>query len=302
MSSPYIFGIDLGGTKIAAAAFDPEGNRLGKIVRLPTMAEMKPAVTLMNLKRVVKQAAAEAGLKGPPVAVGMGSTGPLDLGNQILLDKDSLPHLVGFPIGKFVQKELGAPLYLENDAACFTLGEALQGAGRGESVVVGITLGTGFGCGIVIDGQVFSGSSHNAGEVAYCPVDDSDYDTACSGGGVVRQYERLAGSARRLDANQIGDLAEQGDESAKTAWKAYGATVGAAVGAIASILDPSLVVIGGSVARRAELFQTELEKSARKILAPQAAEQFRLRRSQLGAAAGVTGAAELGKSGYILNC
>ncbi len=300
MSSPYILGIDLGGTKIAAAAFDLEGNRLGKIARLPTMAEMKPAVTLMNLKRAAKQAAAEASLEGPPAAVGMGSTGPLDLRNQVLLDKDSLPRLVGFPIGKFVEEELGAPLYLENDAACFTLGEARQGAGRGEAVVVGITLGTGFGCGIAIDGQVFSGASHNAGEVAYCPLDGSDYDTACSGGGVVRRYESLAGSARRLDANRIGDLAEQGDEKAKAAWKAYGATAGAAIGTIAAILDPSLVVVGGSVARRMHLFQAELESSARKILAPPAAQQFRLRRSQLGDAAGVTGAAELGRSGYIL--
>ena len=300
MSNSYILGIDLGGTKIAAAAFDLAGKRLGKIARLPTMAAMQPAVTLMNLKRAAKQAAAEADLDGPPAAVGMGSTGPLDLRNQVLLDKDSLPRLVGFPIGKFVTEELGAPLYLENDAACFALGEARQGAGRGASVVVGITLGTGFGCGIVIDGQVFSGASHNAGEVAYCPLDGADYDSACSGGGVVRRYESLAGAARALDANRIGDLAEGGDATARTAWKAYGATVGAAVGTIAAVLDPSLVVIGGSVARRAELFQAELESAARKILAPPAAERFRLRRSQLGDAAGVTGAAELGRSEYIL--
>ncbi len=294
MASSYILGIDLGGTKIAAAAFDAEGNRLGKIVRLPTMAAMKPAVTLTNLKRAAKQAAAEAGRNGPPAAVGMGSTGPLDLRKQVLLDKDSLPRLVGFPIGKFVEEELGAPLSLENDAACFALGEARQGAGRGAAVVVGLTLGTGFGCGVAIDGQAFSGASGNAGEVAYCPLNGSDYDTACSGGGVVLQYESLAGSARRLDAAQIGDMAEQGDEKAKAAWKAYGATVGAAAGTIAAVLDPSLVVIGGSVARRADLFQAELESAARKILAPPAAAQFRLSRSQLGEAAGVTGAAELG--------
>ena len=300
MSSPYILGIDLGGTKIAAAAFDVEGRRLGKIARLPTMAEMKPAATLTNLKRAARQAAAEAGAAGPPAAVGMGSTGPLDLRKQLLLDKDSLPRLVGFPIGKFVEDELGAPLHLENDAACFTLGEARQGAGRGASIVAGVTLGTGFGCGIVIDGKVFSGASHNAGEVAYCPLDGADYDTACSGAGVVRRYEQLAGSAAGLDAARIGDMAEQGGAKAAAAWKAYGAAVGAAVGTIAAVLDPSLVVMGGSVARRADLFQAELESAARKILAPPAAERFRLERSQLGAAGGVIGAAELARSAYIL--
>ena len=145
MGDDFLIGIDLGGTKIAAAAFDMNGCRLGKIARLPTMASMKPVVTLMNLKRVVKQAQVEAGVTGAPRAIGMGSSGPLDIRNRVLQDRDSLPSLVGFGIGKYCQHEFGAPLYLENDASCFALGEALQGAGRAKEIVLGVTLGTGFG-------------------------------------------------------------------------------------------------------------------------------------------------------------
>ena len=126
MRANFVIGIDLGGTKVAAAAFALDGARLGKVAKLPTMARMRRAVTLMNIRRVVKQAKIEAGVEGAPNVVGMGSSGPLDLKNQIICDEDSLPNLAGFDMGAFCQREIGAPLALENDAACFTLGEAVR--------------------------------------------------------------------------------------------------------------------------------------------------------------------------------
>ena len=294
MATEYLIGIDLGGTKIAAAAFDLAGNRLGRIARLPTMASMKPAVTLMNLKRVVKQAKLEAQLTGAPAAVGMGSSGPLDLKNQLLQDGDSLPHLVGFEIGKFCRQEFGAPLHLENDAACFTLGEATHGAGRGHEIVLGVTLGTGFGCGLTIGGRIYSGATNNAGEVAYCPVGGSDFDTAGSGSGVVKQYVRHAVSetSDSISAKEVGDLAEQGDAAARKAWESFGAVVGTAIGTLCCVLDPHVVVIGGSVSQRLGLFEPALAEAARAILPATSRDMFRVAPSELGDSAGVTGAAE----------
>ncbi len=294
MADNFLIGIDLGGTKIAAAAFDLSGNRLGKVARLPTMARMQPAVTLTNMKRVVKQAKLEAGVQGNPLVVGMGSSGPLDTENNVLHDRDSLPNLVGFNIGKFSLHELGAPLHLENDAACFALGEAIHGAGRSKEIVLGITLGTGFGCGISIGKRIFSGATSNAGEVAYCRVGESDFDHACSGPGVERQYRRAkgTGSDRNLTARDIGDLAEAGDVDATRAWQAYGRLVGTAVATICCVLDPSVVVLGGSVSRRLALFEDALLKSARAMLPPTSRDAFRVEVSELGDAAGLTGAAE----------
>ena len=294
MNENYIIGIDLGGTKIAAAAFGLDGRRLGRIARLPTMATMQPAVTLNNLKRVVKQARLEAGVEGSPQAVGMGSSGPLDTRDKILLDKDSLPHLFGFNVGRFSLREFGAPLFLENDAACFALGEAVRGAGRSQEVVLGVTLGTGFGCGIAMGGAIYSGATNNAGEVAYCRVGDSDFDHACAGIGVVRQYCQLNPSASepRLTAQEIGDLADGGDAEARQAWSAFGRDVGAAIGTVCCVLDPSIVVLGGSVGKRLDLFGDALVDSAKELLLGAARDRFRVRPSELEDAAGLTGAAE----------
>ena len=294
MTGKFLIGIDLGGTKIAAAAFDPDGKRLGKVTRLPTMASMQAAVTLMNLRRVVKQAKVEAGVEGMPVAVGMGSSGPLDTKNRILLDRDSLPNLVGFDIGKFCLREFGAPLFLENDAACFALGEATHGAGKSAEVVLGVTLGTGFGCGITIGGKIYSGATSNAGEVAYCRVGDEDFDHACSGSGVVRQYRRFSGSrdGRELTAKDVGDLADRGDSDAMRAWETFGRRVGTAIGTVCCVLDPSVVVLGGSVSQRLALFEEPLVASAREVLLGSARAAFRVQPAQLGDAAGLTGAAE----------
>lgn len=294
MADGFLIGIDLGGTKIAAAAFDLEGNRIGKIARLPTMARMQPAVTLTNMKRVVKQAKTEAGVAGDPVAVGMGSSGPLDQANGILHDRDSLPNLVGFNMAKFSKHEFGAPLYLENDAACFALGEAIHGAGKDREIVLGVTLGTGFGIGISIGRKIYSGATNNAGEVAYCRVGESDFDHACSGHGVVRQYRRHGPSNRdrNVSAKEIGDLAENGDREAISAWLAYGRLVGTAIATVCCVIDPSVVVLGGSVSRRLALFEEPLVQSARAMLPGTSRSAFGVVPSDLGDAAGLTGAAE----------
>lgn len=293
MSDKFLIGIDLGGTKIAAAAFDLDGNRLGRIARLPTMANMQAAVTLTNLKRVVKQAQSGAGVEGTPRAVGMGSSGPLDPRTCVLHDSDSLPSLDGFRIGKFVADEIGAPLYLENDAACFTLGEATHGAGRSEEIVLGATMGTGFGCGVTIRNRIFSGATANAGEVAYCRVRDSDFDHACSGFGVVQRYREETGSSQEegITAKEVGDRAERGEPAALQAWAAFGRDVGTALGTVCAVLDPSIVVLGGSVSLRLPLFEAAMVDSARSILLGGAKDAFRVVPAELGDAAGVTGAA-----------
>ena len=294
MAQEFLIGIDLGGTKIAAAAFDLDGRRLGRIARLPTMARMQVAVTLTNMKRVVKQAKIEAGVDGDPVAVGMGSSGPLDPAACVLHDVDSLPNLVGFRIGRFSEREFGAPLFLENDAACFALGEAMHGAGKGRDIVLGITLGTGFGCGITIHGRIFSGATNNAGEVAYCRVGESDFDRACSGLGVVRQYRAYSPATvdRSVTAKEIGDRAEQGEPEAIRAWRSYGRLVGTAIATLCCVIDPSVVVLGGSVSRRLRLFEETLVQSARAMLPGTSRDAFGVVASELGDSAGLTGAAE----------
>lgn len=289
--SSYILAFDLGGTKIAAAIFDLEHRRVGDIQAIPTMAQQPAKVTLTNLKRVGEQVRRKAQLEGPPLAVGMGSPGPLDTKNGRLLETDTLPSLMHFHMARFIEGEFSAPLFLENDANCFVLGEALAGAGSGHAVVVGVTLGTGFGCGIVMHGRIYSGATDNAGEVAYCPIAGGTFDEMLSGAGVGRFYQRVTGK-QAPSAKELGEMAEAGDSDASAAWHCYGEAVGTALGTIAAVVDPSICVMGGSVAQRLPLFRKPLERRLRAQLAPQAAQRLRLEAAKLDAAAGVTGAAE----------
>ncbi len=288
---PYIIGIDLGGTKIAAAAFDRDHKRLGRVQSIPTMARQPAALTLMNLKRVAGQARRVAELQGQPLAVGMGSPGPLDARKGLLLQIDTLPNLSNFNMAGFVEAEFGAPLYLENDANCFALAEARAGAGREHSVVVGLTLGTGFGCGIVVDGQIQTGARGNAGEVAHCRVAGGTFDEMLSGSGVQRFYQQIA-NKEAPPPKKLGKMAEEGDADAIATWLAYGAAVGEGIGMISAVVDPSICVLGGSVARRFSLFQASLEREMRQWLCSPSAEEIRVVPAQLDHTAGVTGAAE----------
>jgi glucokinase len=284
----FVAGVDVGGTKIAAAVFDAEGNRAGKTVTVPTAADQPKEVTLGNLRRAIAQAA-----QGAPAlqAVGMGSTGPVEASTGRILQVPNLPHLNFFDLGGWVKAEFGAPLYLENDANCFALGEALCGGGRGHPVVVAVTLGTGFGCGIVIQGAMYSGVTGNAGEVADCPVAGGTFDSMLSGAGLRTFYLRQWG-ATNLSARELGDAAESGDSRALAAWQDYGRAVGEALGMIAAVVDPSICVIGGSIAARLALFERPLMEQMRKELAPDAAARIRVAPAELGAEAGVIGAAE----------
>ena len=288
-----VLGIDLGGTKIAAGIFDSERRLMGEIATVPTQADQPGQATLGNLKRVAGAACGRAGAGGGRLlAVGIGSTGPVESSTGRVLEATSLPNLNFFDLGAWVRAEFDAPLFLENDANCFALGEALQGAGAGHPAVVAVTLGTGFGCGMVIDGVMYAGTTGNAGEVANCPVAGDTFDNMLSGAGVRRFYERVRGEPSPLSAREIGDLAERGDGTALRAWHEYGDAVGSALGTVAAVLDPSICVIGGSVAARFALFEEPLRERLRSILAPAAAVRMQVALARLGPAAGVIGAAE----------
>ena len=287
----YIIGIDLGGTKIAAAAFDRDHQRLGNVQSIPTMARQPAALTLMNLKRVVGQARRAAELESAPLAVGMGSPGPLDTTKGRLLQIDTLPNLSNFNMAGFVEAELGAPLFLENDANCFALAEALAGAGREHPTVVGLTLGTGFGCGIIVDGQIQTGARGNAGEVSHCRVVGGTFDEMLSGSGVQRFYRQITGKEPPVP-KELGKMAEEGETDAIATWEAYGAALGEGIGMICAVVDPSICVLGGSVARRFSLFQVSLERVMRPWLCSPSAEEIKVVPAQLDNTAGVTGAAE----------
>tara|TARA_Y100000588_G_scaffold394708_1_gene516742 strand:+ start:1519 stop:2472 length:954 start_codon:yes stop_codon:yes gene_type:complete len=299
MSNSYVLGVDLGGTKIAAAVFDEYHHRIADVHALPTMANQPVKLTLLNLKRVITKAIRATERDVPLVAVGLGSPGRLDESTGSIV-ADNLPHLKKFPLMHRLSEELEVPIFWENDANCFTLAEALMGAGAGHAIVLGLTLGTGFGCGVTFDGQLYHGATGTAGELAHCRIAGRRFDEMLSGDGVRRFYEYVISgkhTAKVADstppAKEIGEMAENGDPTALKAWALFGQALGDAIGIISSVIDPTICVVGGSVATRFDLFRPTLELAFNASMASGVPEgPLRIEPSHLKNAAGVVGAAE----------
>ncbi len=290
-ASRYVLAFDLGAATIGAAVFDADHRCVGDVQTVPTMAKQLMIVTLMNLKRAGEQARRMSGFEGPPLAVGMGGAGSVDPRQGCLSSLEPLPALRHFAIDRFIGDEFGAHLYLENNANCFTLAEALVGAGRGHPVVLGLTLGAGFGCGIVINGRIYRGVNGNAGELGHCLQNGAPLENLLSASAIGIFYRRITGKPVP-SPSELAVLAQDGDPAALETWREYGLAIGRALGFVAAVVDPSVCVIGGSVGRQLAWFREPLEYSLRESLPPQMADRIRVRPSQLDYLAAVTGAAK----------
>jgi len=284
----HILAFDIGGTKITGAVFDLEGKRLTELHSLPTMASKSPTFTLMNLKRVGVEATRKAGFEGPPAAVGMGCPGPLDLDQGRFGELDRIPRLSGFNMKGFVEQEFGAELFLGNDAACFILGEARQGAAQGCSSAVGLSLGSHCGCGIILNSELYLGSTNSAGAVGPCALAESDFNGRLSGPGL-RQIYREVTDQDPPSARELAAQARGGDEMALESWRRFGDALGSGLGTLCAVLDPDVAVLGGAVAQHMLLFRGAMRESMEPAMG---SRQVRVAASALGSAAAVVGAAE----------
>jgi glucokinase len=284
MGDPAFIGVDLGGTQLRMAAVTRAGCVASEILSVPTGREFGPD----DLRRELLRLGAElrASLNGRPVAaLGFGTAGVVGAGP--LSQSENLPLLNGVDIGVIVQEASDCPVALENDARCFTLAEARYGAARGASDVCGITLGTGVGSGALVGGRLLRGAAAQAGEVWRLPLRGRHFESFLSGAGIVRGYEEAGGSVQPgLDAARIAECARLGDEAARTAWRAFGEDLALLCEYVMSILDPAIIVIGGSISLSWDLYSGILDAHAAK-------HPTRIVRAELGQAAGVIGAAAL---------
>jgi glucokinase len=264
----------------------PQGTLASEVLTRPTGKAFDEADLRGSLRALIDGVSDLIGVH-PVAALGFGTAGVVRPGP--LTQSDNLPRLNGVDLGLLVNEVAGVPVQLENDARCFTLAEARYGAGRGASDVCGLTLGTGVGCGIMIGGRLHRGFSAQAGEVWRIPLRGRPLEYALSGAGVVRSYQ-AAGGAPGVDAAEIASRARAGDDAARTAWRLLGRDVAFACAAIVSVVDPAVIVIGGSLAIAHDLFEEGVTSRLSK-------EQVRIAYSELGHAAGVIGAAALNIDG-----
>jgi fructokinase len=292
-------GIDLGGSKIEAAALDGSGSIIFR-KRRPT-PEQDYVATLEAIVELV--GAAEAAL-GAPAPVGIGIPGAISPATGLVKNANST-WLNGRAFDRDIAERLGREVRVANDANCFAVSEAADGAAAGLSPVFGVILGTGVGGGIAIEGRVLTGADAIAGEWGHTPLpspaDDERPGPACwcgrrgcletwvSGPALARDHEGATG--RRWDAARIAAAADAGDTSADAALARYEDRLARGLSVVIDILDPAAIVLGGGLSNLRRLYRTIppllqplifSDRLAAKLLAP-----------MHGDSSGVCGAARL---------
>jgi glucokinase len=180
---------------------------------------------------------------------------------------------------------------MDNDANALLLGEGIWGAGKGHKTILGFTLGTGLGCAIVVDKKLFTGTNGMAGEIWPSPYENGTIEDIVSGRGVSATYNRLTDQLK--SSKDIAILAREGDINALETWNIFGTALGTALAWGINIIDPGIVILGGSIANSIDLFYDQMNNSLRKYICPVPAEKTKVVKAELGDNAGFIGAAAL---------
>lgn len=257
-------GVDLGGTKIEVAALDGSG-RIIERRRVATPAG-DYAGTLRSVADLVSSVEVALGARG---TVGIATPGTISPQSGMLRNSNSV-CLNGQPFKQDLERLLRREIRMENDANCFALSEAVDGAGQGAHVVFGVILGTGVGGGIVIDGQVLRGANGIAGEWGHNPLPWPQSDelpgrtcycgrAGCieiflSGSGLVADHPH--GGVGELTAEEIVAAAQGGDPGAEATLARYEARLARSLASVINLLDPDVIVLGGGVSNVRRLYQT----------------------------------------------
>ncbi len=290
MKDKITVGIDFGGTKIKTAIISENGEILGKPVITPTEAQRPSHEIVQSMVKTINDALQTAGKNITKIAgIGIGSPGPLDLDKGIILNTPNLPTLRNFPLKQKIEDQFNVPVVVNNDANCFVLGEAFWGAGKGLNIVCGVTLGTGFGCGIVLDKKIFSGSTGTAAEVWNSPYQDLNFEEFGAARGVVKAYQAMTGE--KISSLEIFENAKAGDETAIKAWHEFGVHLGKIIAIMVNFLDPDVFVIGGSVSNAFAFFEQPMIENVHKYINPTPRQHLSILHATLGNDAGVLGAA-----------
>jgi glucokinase len=318
MKQDYIFSIDVGGTAIKLAIMNAEG-KLQKLWQIPTNRKEEGKYIIDEIYEEFKQAIHNLQInKDDFIGVGMGAPGPI-LQNGVMKRATNIGWK-NYPLKAKLEKRFQLPAFVENDANCAALGEMWQGAGKGLKNLVCITLGTGVGGGVIVNGEIVSGTSGGGGEIGHITVQYQDgapcncgkkgcIETIASATGVVRlamekikrsneetALTRLYKKYGKITAKDVFDLAAGNDPVCVQIVEEVSFYLGHVLGTLSSTLNPDAFIIGGGVSDAGETLLMPLEKYYRQFAFPSTVDDTKIIRATLGNQAGVYGAAYLVKN------
>jgi glucokinase len=303
-------GIDLGGTQLRVAVADARGE-LRTVVREPTEANRGSKHVIDRIVAAVAKALAQDGTAARSVrALGIGMPGPVDPATGIVHSPVNLPGFHDVPLNRILSRSTGIPSYLYHDAHLAALGELHRGAARGARDLVYVTVSTGVGAGLIFRGRLYPGGHGFAGEVGHIVVQPGGPRCRCgnhgcveaiaSGTGIARAARELAPSATRSRLHGMAEptaadvvrAARQGDALANQILENAGSALGIAMGTLINLLNPEMIVLGGSVLRAGRPLLRPMRRSILASSWKSSRRGLRIVRPALGDDAGVIGAVE----------
>ncbi|GAA2890788.1 ROK family glucokinase [Streptosporangium fragile] len=307
-------GVDIGGTKVAAGVVDEDGRIVEHLLR-PTPAENPDQVA-----HTIADAILELAKSREIEAVGLGAAGFVDETRSVVRFAPNLAWREE-PLQKKVSDLVGLPVVVENDANAMAWGEARFGAGRGESHVVCVTVGTGIGGGIVLDGLLYRGRWGMGAELGHMQTVPDGRLCGCgnvgcweqyaSGSALVEEARRMArtdperaatlleiagGTPDRIEGNEVTEAARQGDPVALAAFSWIARWIGQGLADLAAVLDPGCFILGGGVSNASDVWIDQARESFARSLTGRGHRPLAdIRLAELGASAGLVGAADLAR-------
>lgn len=304
-SSAYDIAVDIGGTHMRAACYPVGSREPVRRERIPTQGEERPEIRLVRLVRQVWPP------EGTVRGIGVAAPGPLDPFRGVVLTTPNIPQWRDFPLRDHLQAATGVPVWVENDANLAAVGEWRYGAAQGHRHVLYLTISTGIGGGVIVDGRLLRGATGLAGELGHITVipeggppcgcgQRGHLEAVASGPAIARAAEaaldagrlsRLADLPRPLTAAQVAQAAQAGDPLAREVFAQAARYLGRALAGFLHIFNPSVVVLGGGVARAGEVLWHPLRAALEQaVMSPAYLHRLTLTSAQLGDDAGLLGA------------
>ncbi len=315
LTKDYNIGIDIGGTNIKIALVDTKG-KIAFSESASTRAEMGYEFTIKNIINLIRDSITRSKVSiGQVGGIGVGCPGQIDSENGIVRSLPNIPGWVNVPLAKILRDEFGLPVKIDNDVRVATLGEYKFGAGKGYQNIVCITVGTGIGSGIIINGQLVRGASMSAGELGHVIVQEHNGEicgcgkTGCveavaSGPAIVKQAELylMTGKSAKfkelaagspITPEIVAEAAILGDDIALRIFEITGYWIGIALSSVVNLLNPEVIIIGGGVAQAGDILLNPIKETIKKRALKISSESLNVIPAQLGNSAGVVGASLL---------
>jgi glucokinase len=258
-------GIDIGGTKIKAGKVSKE--RIEKLLIVNTKSNASQNEVILQIASLIDKL-----IDKNTKNIGIAVPAIVDITNGIVFETINIPSWKKVPIKKILEIKYKIPVFINNDANCFALGEKCFGAGKNHSTIAALTIGTGLGAGIIINGKLYSGYNCGAGEFGEVVFKKHNFEYYCSGKYFLKEYS--------MKGEDLYKKAKQNNKKALSIYNEFGNNLGKLLAMIVHAIDPEIIILGGSVSRSYRFFEKPMKKSLKELIYARSFSRLKIKLSK----------------------